>query len=269
MSPSPAPADRSPARKWGSGPRPILALHCALAHGGAWADLAQNLQGVTLTAPDHPGHGRNRDWDGVQDLHQQATAEALAHAHDLAKDGPIDLFGHSFGGTLALRIALENPGLVRALVLVEPVLFAAARATQSFAQMAASQLNLAQAIAADREAAAASFHAEWGTGEALADLPERPRRYITERIHLIPAANPGLVDDNAHLLRPEGLESLKVPVLLVEGGKSPAIVGAIHDALAQRITPLTRAKIDDAGHMLPLTHAKALAALVQTHLAKS
>lgn len=259
-------ADAVPTRSWGHGPRPVLALHCALAHAGAWAGLAQRVEGVTLTASDHPGHGRSAGWDGGQDFHALATAQAAALARRLAADGRIDLFGHSFGGTVALRVALENPGLVRSLVLVEPVLFAAARETPAYAEMSRSQVDLPALIARDREEAAARFHAEWGGGEALSDLPERQRRYIIDRIHLIPAANPALVEDNAHMLRPGGLEGLDLPVLLVEGAESPAIVGAIHDALAARLPRVSRLAVPGAGHMVPITHAGAVAPAVQAHL---
>ena len=257
-----------PFRSWDcGGPRPVLALHCALAHSGAWAGLAQRLHGVKVTASDHPGHGRAADWDGVQDLHALATQQATRLARRLAGAGQIDLFGHSFGGTVALRIALENPGLVRSLMLVEPVLFAAARQTPAFEEMSRSQVDLAEWIARDREAAAEGFNAEWGAGEALADLPERQRRYIGDRIHLIPAANPALVLDNARMLRPGGLEGLDLPVLLVQGAKSPPIVNAIHDALAVRLPRVQRLVIADAAHMLPITHPQVLAPAALAHLA--
>ncbi len=259
-------ADTAPTRSWGHGLRPVLALHCALAHSGAWAGLAQRVEGVTLTASDHPGHGRDAGWDGVQDFHALATAQATAIARRLAAGGRIDLFGHSFGGTVALRIALENPGLVRSLMLVEPVLFAAARETPAYAEMSCSQVDLPVLIVRDREEAATRFHAEWGGGEALSDLPERQRRYITDRIHLIPAANPALMQDNARMLRPGGLEGLEMPVLLVEGAESPGIVGAIHDALATRLPRVSRLVVPGAGHMVPITHPGAMAPAVQAHL---
>ncbi len=263
------PSATVPTRNWGHGPRPVLALHCALAHSGAWAGLAQRLEGLSLTASDHPGHGRAADWDGVQDLHALATAQATALARQLAQGGRIDLFGHSFGGTVALRIALENPGLVRSLMLVEPVLFAAARATPAYVEMSRSQVDLAAMIAQNREEAASRFHAEWGAGEALSDLPERQRRYIVDRIHLIPAANPALVLDNAQMLRPGGLEGLDLPVLLVQGANSPPIVNAIHEALAARLPRVTRMEIAGAAHMMPITHPDMLAPAVQAHLAGS
>lgn len=260
--------DRFPSRSWGHGPRPILALHCSLAHAGAWAGLAQELgmDGVTLTALDQPGHGRNLDWDGVQDLHSQATAEATELAKLLAGGGQIDLFGHSFGGTLALRIALENPGLVRSLMLVEPVLFAAAKSSPEYKAMALGQTDLPALIAEDRVEAAARFHAVWGTGEALADLPERQQRYIIDRIHLIPATNPALVEDNAHLLDEGRLEGLDIPVLLVEGSQSPTVISAIHRALGARLPRSKRLVIEGAGHMAPITHAAALAPAIRAHL---
>ena len=37
---------------------------------------------------------------------------------------PMDVVGHSFGGSIALRLALEMPELVKSLTLIEPVCFA-------------------------------------------------------------------------------------------------------------------------------------------------
>ena len=102
-----------PSRVWArGGARPVLALHCSLAHAGAWAGLAEALQGVTVTAIDQIGHGRAADWDESSDLHAQATAAAVTMAESIGDGGPVDLFGHSFGGTVALRVALERPDLV-------------------------------------------------------------------------------------------------------------------------------------------------------------
>ena len=39
---------------------------------------------------------------------------------------PIDVIGHSFGATVALRLAVEQPEKVRSLTLIEPVFFAVA-----------------------------------------------------------------------------------------------------------------------------------------------
>jgi pimeloyl-ACP methyl ester carboxylesterase len=259
--------DNAPTRVWErGGPRPVLALHCSLAHSGAWTGLAQRLQGVTVTALDQPGHGKAADWDGVADLHGLTTAIATDLARGLAGDGKVDLFGHSFGATVCLRIALENPCMVRSLTLVEPVIFAAARGTPAYAGFRDSHEGIARVMAADREAGAAMFHAAWGTGETLADLPEKQRRYIVDRIHLIPAQNPVLLDDAAGLLRAGGLEGLRMPVLLVEGADSPAIIDAVHGALAARLPQVTRLIVQGAGHMVPITHPDVVARAVQAHL---
>jgi lipase len=262
-----------PHRDWPrGGDRPVLALHCSLAHAGAWSGLAERLSGITLTGFDQIGHGRAPDWDGLADLHDAATADAIAMALHLGQGRAIDLFGHSFGGTVALRVALMRPDLVRSLMLVEPVLFAAARASGAAAWGAfhADHLRVAELMAGgDRAGAARLFHGLWGTGETLETLPEKARDYITNRIHLIPAQNAVLLDDSKGLLRAGGLEAVSVPVLLVEGAASPPIIAANHAELARRLPQARRASVTGAGHMLTLTHADELAALVGPHLASS
>lgn len=259
-----------PLRSWGrGGVRPVLALHCSLAHSGAWAGLAEGLSGVTITATDQVGHGRAAAWDGVSSLHDTVTAESIAMAEHLGQGGPIDLFGHSFGGTVALRIALERPDLVRSLTLVEPVLFAAAGAAHdpAYAPFRAAHLAFADLVKAGRrDEAAALFHGLWGTEGRFADLPDRVRGYMLDRIHLIVGQNPVLLDDAAGMLRAGGLEGVRVPVLLIEGGASPAIIAAVHWALAARLPRVQRLSVAGAGHMVSITHAAALAAPVQAHL---
>jgi pimeloyl-ACP methyl ester carboxylesterase len=254
-------------RVFGQGARRALALHCSLAHSGAWSGLAAALSDLlTIDAFDLPGHGRSADWDGTTDLHRLATAAAAAWA----EPGPVDLIGHSFGATVALRLAEERPELVRSLVLVEPVLFAAARGTDPVAhdRHVAHHRSFAALLAAgDRAAAAAMFHAEWGAGESLAALPESQRAYILARIAMILAADRVLLDDAEGLLAPGRIEAVSVPVLLVDGALSPPVIDAVMTALARRLTRPRRVTVPGAGHMVAISHAAAVADAVRAHLA--
>lgn len=266
-------ADRAPTRVWGQGnARRVLALHCSLAHAGAWSALAKALPELEITAFDQPGHGRAAPWNGTDDLHDLTTGLALALAQDLAQSGPIDLFGHSFGGTVALRIALERPDLVRSLVLVEPVIFAAARVAghPAYAPFAAGHLDLARLIAAGRQGEAAErFHAAWGGDATLADLSAPQRDYIIDRMHIIAGQNAALLDDSAALLAPLRLESLDRPVLLVEGAASPPVIDAVMTELARRLPRSERLKVPGAGHMVSITHPSPVAEAIRSHLAAS
>lgn len=262
-----------PHRTWQrGGDRPVLALHCSLAHAGAWGALAEELDGVALTAIDQIGHGRAPDWDGISDLHADATRAAAAMAAELGQGAPIDLLGHSFGATVCLRLALERPDLVRSLTLVEPVIFAAARAAgnPAYGPFRTRHERLAALLKAGRTRdAAEDFHGYWGTGEPFAELPPRMQGYILDRMHLIAAQNDVLLDDAAGLLRLSGLEGIGVPVLLVEGADSPPVIAAVHDELARRLPHVTRLVVPGAGHMVPITHAAAVQPAMAALLARA
>lgn len=241
----------------------VLALHCSLAHGGAFTALAQNLPDHALTAPDLIGHGKAPDWDGSADYHAATTAQALDTISE-----PLDLIGHSFGGTVALRLAIEHPHLVRSLTLIEPVFFAAARlahdpAWDSF--IADHQQFGALVASGDKTTAARQFHAIWGGDAGFDSLPARMQSYMADRIHLITAPWNVVLDDAPGLLG--RIEALTMPVLLLQGDQSPPIINAITRALMARIPQAKSMKIKGAGHMLPITHAGEVAAHIRAHLA--
>jgi lipase len=222
--------------------------------------MLAHMPGWEATGVDLPGHGAAPDWDGVTDYGD--AAHALA---DMALGVGTDvLVGHSFGAVVALRLALSRPGAVGRLVLIEPVLFAAARGTLAYAANAAAFAPYVAAMeAGDSLAATRAFTGIWGDGRAVDALPQLARDALVSRIHLIAAGAPTLHEDRAGLLAPGRLEGLGCPVTLIEGGDSPAVIGAIHAHLAARLPRVARVVIPGAGHMVPLTHPAQVAATVQ------
>ena len=87
-----------------------------------WTDLMLTLDTqLTGYAVDLPGFGMSpppRDGDYTPSGHARAVAEFI-----LAKGlGPVDLFGNSLGGAIALQLAARKPELVRSLTLISPAL---------------------------------------------------------------------------------------------------------------------------------------------------
>ncbi|MFQ6549270.1 alpha/beta fold hydrolase [Aestuariibius sp. 2305UL40-4] len=237
-------------------------IHCSLAHNGVWAPLLKALGEDDPILIELPGHGQAPDWDAAQDYQDQALDAALS----ALPEQPVALVGHSFGGTVALRLAVEAPRRVAHLTLIEPVFFAAAREAGDPAynvHALAFQPFLAAMANGDRESAARIFTELWGAGMPWGRIPQAQRQYLVDRIHLIPAGAPAIEEDRADLLRPGRLEALKMPVHLIEGAASPQVVGAIQGELSRRIQGASRDIVDGAGHMLPITHPGVVADLLQ------
>lgn len=249
--------------RYGDGGRPAVALHCSLAHSGAWKAMMAALRTpLAVEAVDLPGHGRSADWEGAGDY---TAACAAAGAGRIG--GPVDLIGHSGGAVAALQIALARPELIRTLTLIEPVLFAAAKGHPEWRGHVAAMAPYEAALdRGERMLAVERFTGVWGTGTPWAGVDERSRRYMAERIHLIEAGMPALADDNAGILAEGRLESLDMPVMIIAGAKSPPIIARIAAVIASRLPDVGVADVPGAGHLLPLTHPAEVAGLIDVNL---
>lgn len=229
-----------------------LFVHCTLGHGGMWRGLIRALPGLEAVTVDLPDHGRGPARDPGQDLHDQATALALA----ALPEGPCAVIGHSFGGTVALRVALERRAQVRALVLIEPMVLGMLRRFDpaAFAQSEAMFRPVLDLIAAgDRPAAARLFLDQWGqAGGWDAALPAQ-REVMAGQMGFVAATRPIVEDDSPGLLAPGGLESLDIPVLLLCGETSPSPMASIQRGLAARLPDATAVMLPGLGHMAPLS----------------
>ena len=219
---------------------------------------------LTAVAYDLPSHGRSGDWDGTGDLHDVATDMGRALLTE-----PMDLIGHSFGATVAMRLAIEHPELVRSVTMIEPVYFAPAIADypdEMFAALGVNEEFNAAWAAGDRETAARCFNRVWGDGTKWADFSPRARSYMTERIHFVVGSAPFLEEDSAGLLKNDMFARATMPALLIKGGASNQVAGFINEAIARRLPDATSASIEGAGHMAPLTHPEQVADVIRAFL---
>lgn len=249
-------------------PRRALAIHCTLGHSGAWRGVAGALADeLSILAFDLPSHGKSGIWDRTGNVHDVSTDMARALI-----DEPVDLIGHSFGATVALRIAVETPEFVRSLTLLEPVYFAAALADDPSLEeeYARDSAPLNDAFArGDEEEAARVFNKHWNGGAEWDTLPERMREHMTRLVHFVPASAPFLFGDSAGLLEGDRMARASMPTVLIEGDQSPKMSGEIAASLQKRLPDATRASISGAGHMLPVTHPEEVSVPIRALLARS
>ncbi len=257
-------------RSFGQGPRKALAIHCTLAHSGAWRGVGQAMGDVlTLDAFDMPCHGKTDDWDGTGNVHDLTTG--IARDMIAKQGGPVDLIGHSFGATVALRLAIENPELVRSAVLIEPVFFAAAAVDEPrrVEGYYAKNRDFDAALASgDKMEAARAFNRGWGDGTRWDQIPEQTRQYMADRIHFVGASSAVVLHDSPGLLAPGQFERATMPILLMEGDQSDDMTDAVNSALARRLPHAKRVVLEGLGHMAPITHPKEVAAAIRDFLAQ-
>ena len=252
----------------GTGARDVLAIHCTLAHSGAWKGLATALPETTFHVFDMPSHGRSADWDAaLGDYQDQGTDAALG-----LLTRRMDVIGHSFGATIALRLAVERPDLVRSLTLIEPVFFAVAiqDAPDLLAEHDARSVPFFEALLqGDTEEGARRFSAMWGDGPRWEDLPAPVRAAMVRAIPVVPACRPAIYDDRAALLAPGRLDRVTCPVQLLRGSATDPVIAVVNDGLARRLPDAVSLVVNGAGHMLPITHPGETAALMRDVFARA
>lgn len=100
----------------GDGPARVVFLHGLFGQGKNFTAVAKAISDLaTSTLVDLPNHGRS-PW--TEDHTYPALARSVA---DLLGelDGPVCLVGHSMGGKVAMRAALDFPELVERLMVVD------------------------------------------------------------------------------------------------------------------------------------------------------
>ncbi len=226
----------------GSG-APILCIHGTSSSSLAWSSAVEKLAELSrVIAYDRRGCGRSERPDpyertspGEQTDDARALLEALGAT-------PAVVIGRSYGGDIALDLALRYPESVRALVLLEagPVgLFAEYDAWVDATIEKVERASSERGIDAVGETLIREVLGEWE------ELPGELRELISANGPAILAELRGgvLAVDRAQL------EALRRPTLLVSATDSPEAFRQVMDELARGI-PGARAVRVGGGHLV-------------------
>lgn len=209
--------------RWWRQPRPrgvVIIAHGFGEHGGAYAEAAEAIGralDVDVVAPDFHGHGRSPGRRGVvrryEDLVEDLQA-VVAWARGRFGDRPIFLLGHSNGGQVALRFAIEHGDAVAGVIVSNPSLKIA---------MPIPPLKLWLGRILMRFAPWVTLQA-YAPSSVLTSDPEVRARYRVDALRhdrISPPLFFGMVAGGELLLA--GAARLRPPLLMLLGGQDPLI----------------------------------------------
>lgn len=220
----------------------LLLVHGSLSDRTQWAPLRRALRrlGVAASAYD-------REPPRPTGEHPPTFAPDIAELRcQLGGLGSRVVVGASYGGAVALAHALEHPSELEALVLVEPTLLGLLPVPEQAQPLSEPIDDVALADFCDAMAGQ-------GTWERSS---ERSRQELR-------AMAPALAEESRRLVAfrplPEALAGLRVPTLVATAGRSPAYFREIAARLERVLPDARRVHYQDAGHDLPVSHARELA----------
>ena len=244
----------------------VLLVHGSASSRRMWQPLAERLAArYRVVAPDLVGYGESTPWR--RDLEATDVDVVATFARELGC--PLHVVGHSYGGALALGAALASGSRVTSLVLVEPAAFqvldrSADRAALAEIEAVASR-HLELVAEGDLEACAAHFMGYWiGAGTWSAMSPDTRAR--------LTATMPKIASEFRLLFGNRDRYDLRracIPTLLVRGTRTTLAAQAVAGHLAAMMPNADLLEVEDAGHMLTVTHAGRVNEAIETHLAQT
>ncbi|HVP08416.1 MAG TPA: alpha/beta hydrolase [Burkholderiales bacterium] len=253
-----------------SGPG-VVCTHANASNSAQWRGLMELLApAYRVLAPDSYGAGRSPEWHGEREITLADEVALLEPA--LARAGaPLALVGHSYGGAVALKAALANPGRVHALALYEPTLFSLIESEKRAPNDADGIRNaVARSIGAldagDQDAAARHFIDYWMGEGAWQNTPDARKPAIAASIANVRRWAHALTTEPATLA---AFRTLDIPVLYMVGGRSTTSAHGVARLLTRALPRVEIVKFEELGHMGPVTHPEPVNAAIREFLART
>lgn len=222
-----------------------------------------------VAAPDLIGYGGSPVWPPDTPFDLDDELRALQDVLPCCAK-KYHLVGYSYGGVVALHLAIANPSRILSLTLIEPVFFSAllySSQTAAYNELCRIRDNFVAALArGQRELAMQDFIDFWsGTGSWMA-MPEAMRNAM------LAMADKIVLDWRASFAANPGRNSLLLlgdRTALVRGEKSPRPMRCLVDALHALMPGSVRKIVEGATHLLPLTHSSPVIEAITEQLAIS
>lgn len=246
---------------------PVVLLHSSCYSRRQWGPLIKALRGrYRSLALDLSGYGAT-PFPAHPESFEIGDEVALVEQVMDRVDGPVHVVGHSYGGAVALAVALRHPTRVHSVAVHEPVAFQLAKRKELAdvdAEVTQMVATLVDRLAANAPAEAASYFIDYWRGEGTwAALPEKGREAAARVIAKLP------IEFDAILGTPYGLGdygTLPMPILLTAGTTGRSAGRRVTELLASALGEATLHRLPGVGHMAPVVNPDLVNPHVLAHL---
>jgi pimeloyl-ACP methyl ester carboxylesterase len=245
----------------------VVLIHSGGFTSRQWRKLATALAPrYRVLAPDLLGYGEGEPWPNGQPFHFR---QDLAFLESLLDEGgeAVDVVGHSYGGFLALQLALLRPELVRSIAAYEPVAFGVLDAVEDADALSGLALVKREWEPDGRgvdEAWLRGFVEWWngpGAWERLAEETRESFRVMGWKVFQEVLSLAADRTDRATYA------TIGVPTLLLGGEQSPMTERRVIERLGAALPRATVRIFSGVGHMGPISHASLVNDVIVEHLA--
>ena len=249
----------------GTGPTIVL-VPGSCSTGAAWRPVMAAWDGrfrcVTTSLLGYGGTAERRTKQDPSIWHETDVLEEVIRA----AGEPVHLVGHSFGGVVALAVALRNRVRLKSLVVIEAPAADLLRQNgdhshyRAFREMTQSYFAAHAAGNAHAIAAMIDFYGGPGT---FASWPARVRDYAaaTTAVNILDWAS-----GYGFAVSPAALADVEIPALVLWGGKSHPAVQQANALVAAPMKHAVGITLEGAAHFMIATHPNRVARLVADHV---
>jgi pimeloyl-ACP methyl ester carboxylesterase len=249
----------------GRGPTIVL-VPGSCSTGAAWRPVMsiwnQQLHCVTTSLLGYGQTVETRSQVDRSILHETDMLESV-----IRRTGkPVHLVGHSFGGLVALAVALRNRVQLSSLVVIEPPAVGLLlergelKHYEAFRRMTSAYFAAYQSGDVAAIEGMIDFYGGVGT---FAAWPDRVRAYAvdTTSVNILDWASAYGFELSA-----ASLAAIQVPALVLWGEASDPAMQRIGALLVESINHGTSAMVDGAAHFMIATHATEVACFIAEHV---
>ena len=259
----------------GTGP-PLFIIHGALgdlrSFSGAIPILSERSTVTRVSLRLHwPNPWPVTEKEAYDDYLIEKHAADVATAIERSGRAPVDLLGHSYGGAIAFVVARTRPELVRRLILVEPSLQQLLEGDPDGEKLLAGARAVRDIRLAKLRGGATPLELVRGMYDesrpgTFDSFPDRRRQILSDNARTM---GPGLVHSWIDFpVTCNDAGALRMPVLVVEGEKTTAVMHAIAKALLPCIPGAKHVVLAGATHTIQFDAPESMARVVADYLAR-
>jgi pimeloyl-ACP methyl ester carboxylesterase len=256
----------------GEGSPPLVLVHGFTGARSDFESVREPLaQGRRVISFDNRGHGDTTNPTDSSTYNFDQLVADLAGFLDEVTDSPVHLLGHSMGGMIAMRFALEHPDKLASLVLMDtsaaspdmPIEFTDEIAEMIFGPVREGGLDAFRKWSSSRESPERDLFIAT-KGKDWLDRNE-DERYAVLDPNVVLVMGPQVFGHKSVLDR---LSSLTMPTTIIVGSNDVAFVEP-SKAMSEVINDSELVIIEGAYHSPQHTHLDEWVAVVEAHLSRT